>query len=197
MLLIHKSHTIGLFLSSRFWSKDVCGIAAIIVFAFYFVLGRSAERNIGRSYEHELLDISIWRPKRRNIGMFDKISFCFFDKMHWLWDCICPLFFQQRSCLSNRNRRPRSEVMDEVIHLRSKFSTEHPEQLFDASQGRGRMNVEVSNRELGICGHLVGLAFFSLSFSACSPHFVINSLTVFCCGLSYVSHQHPCHLCSC
>ena len=55
---------------------------------------------------------------------------------------------------------------------------------FSAIHGRGH---ELSNnsRDLGFWSYVLGLSFALLSFLACSPHFVVNSLTVFCCSLSF------------
>lgn len=39
--------------------------------------------------------------------------------------------------------------------------------------------------QLGFWSYTVGLSFALLSFSACSPHFVVNSLTVFCCSMAF------------
>ena len=169
--------------SSRFWTSSECGIAAIIVFVLYFVLGRMCEREIGRSYERELTEASPYRKSAGNhrVGILSKISYY----VSRYWDSTCPLFVQQHLYLSRWNRRSRSEVINQVVYLRSKNCGSTSS--FNASDGRGRMNV-VSKRGLRARGQLVGLASFFLSFSACSPHFVVNSLTCFCCGLSYVSY---------
>ena len=153
------------FRSSRYWTTEECGIAAIIVFVFYFILGRMSERHIGRSYERELTEASR-RPEVKNkYGMLGRMSIFF----QWMWDITCPLFLQQLLYLSSRTRRSQEEVLNNVLFLRSEVRRDRSS--FDASVGRGRMRVEVPNRELGQRSYLVGVAFFLLSFSACSPHF--------------------------
>ena len=63
------------FRSSRYWTTEECGIAAIIVFVFYFILGRMSERHIGRSYERELTEASR-RPEVKNkYGMLGRMSY--------------------------------------------------------------------------------------------------------------------------
>lgn len=49
--------------------------------------------------------------------------------------------------------------------------------------GRGRN--QLNTAKLGFGSYFVGLGFALLSFSACSPHFVVNSLTVFCCSMAF------------
>lgn len=158
------------FRSSRYWTTEECGIAAIIVFVFYFILGRLSERQIGRSYERELTEASQGPKFEKKYGMLDRMSYFF----QWLWDITCPLFLQQQLYLSPRNRRSHEEVLNNVIFLRSEVRRDRSS--FNASSGRGRMRVEVPDRELGLHSHLVGVAFFLLSFSACSPHFGKNCL---------------------
>lgn len=148
----------------------------MFVFVFYFILGRSAERQIGRSFVHKMTEGS-----PREAGNKYRC------KLQWLWDVCCPLFLQQRLYLSDRNRRTHSDQTNQVIHLRSQNCSEQPTSSFNAIHGRGGMRMNVTDHELGVCEQLVGFVFFILSFSACSPHFVVNSLTVFCCGISYVS----------
>ena len=169
--------------SSRFWSKEECGICAIFVFVFFFILGRSTERHIGRSYELELAEAL--PPGSRTHRPRSKVARYVSDSFQWWWNISCPLFIQQRLYLSDRNRLTHNDIINQVIHHRSVRET--TKSSFSASNGRGRMPVDVANRELGFKSHLVGLAFFVASFLACSPHFVVNSLTVFSCGLSYVS----------
>ena len=139
-----------------------------------------SERQIGRSYERELTETVVSKP---DAGIICTIS----RNMQNLWDNTCPLFLQQRLYLARRCLLSHDEVINQANYLRSKDGREYCRYNFDATSGRGQMRVEVRARELSLSSHLLGLAFFFLSFSACSPHFVINSLTVFSCGLSYVS----------
>ena len=124
-----------------------------------------SERHIGRTYERELTEAS-QRPEVKNkYGMLGRMLYFF----QWMWDITCPLFLQQLLYLSSRTRRSQEEVLNNVIFLRSEVRRDRSS--FDASIGRGRMRVEVPDRELGLRSHLVGVAFFLLSFCACSPHF--------------------------
>ncbi|KAL9183382.1 hypothetical protein ACHAXT_005169 [Thalassiosira profunda] len=171
--------------TSRFWTNQECGVAAVIVFVLYWILGRLYERQIGRSYERELTEASPY-PTQSNhgSGVVGRIVHQICRRLQWWWESTCPLFVQQRLFMSSRSKQSRQDVMNQVVHLRS--TNEGSTSVFSAVDGRGRMHTGIVSREsLGVGGHLLALAFFFLSFSACSPHFVVNSLTCFCCGISY------------
>ena len=152
------------------------------MFGFYFVLGRLSERNISRSDDREMRDSIVDRPPKE-AGVMYRVMWRLSQFTQQIWDNVCPLFLQMRIFMPTWNKKDQQEILQFITFNRSIDYREH-RSSFDADNGRGRMPVGIS-RQLGFCSYSLGLSFALLSFSACSPHFVVNSLTVFCCSLSF------------
>ena len=108
----------------RFWTAEECGFAALIVFGFFFVLGRSSERNVGRTYEREMRD-SIQDRSRKKQGATRAVLFHISQLVQRLYDNACPWMIQKRLFVPLRNRRSGQEVMDSIAYQHSVNYREH------------------------------------------------------------------------
>ena len=141
-------------------------------------------------------------------GATRAVLFHICELMQRLYDNACPWVIQRQLFVPRWNRRSGQEVMDSIAYQRSVDYREHRcdaaacppihivciilqpfysfmnRSSFSAVYGSGRA-LSNSSRYLGFWSYVLGLSFAILSFLACSPHFVVNSLTVFCCSLSF------------
>jgi hypothetical protein len=108
----------------RFWTAEECGFAAVIVFGFYFVLGRLSERNVSRTYCREMRD-NIRERAPKDYGVVRK---ALWRISHWtqrLYDNACPWMIQRRIFVPRWNRRSAQEILDNISYQRSIDFREH------------------------------------------------------------------------
>lgn len=174
----------------RFFSPRECAIAAYCIFALWLMLGRYSERKIGRTFERSMME---HLPSEADTN-FVRRNFIHPASlwMQQLWDRLCPIFLQRRVFTPRWNRRTYAEITKHIRLWRSKDLREHRSN-FPSSAGRGVMTFGASVEDGGppvsiweestlrkfFTGALIALG----SFSACSPHFSLNVLTVFCCSI--------------
>jgi len=104
-----------------------------------------------------------------------------------MWDAICPLFLQRFVFSPQWNCRDQDSLMRNVAFWRSKDRREY-QNTFHATTGRGLFLDRNGFVDLGdeslFRKLLLGIAVGLTSFSASSPHFFLNALTVFSCSMS-------------
>lgn len=108
----------------RFWTAEECGFAALIVFGFYFILGRLSERNVSRTYEREMRDSIQERPPK-TLGVAGRMMWRISRWIQDIYDRICPWMVQKMLFAPRWNRRSRQEVMDNTAFQRSIDYREH------------------------------------------------------------------------
>ncbi|KAL7503966.1 hypothetical protein ACHAXN_002093 [Cyclotella atomus] len=106
----------------RFWSAEECGVAALLVFGFYIILGRLSERHVSRTFEREMQDSIEERPK--NYGFIRTAFWRISQWMQRLYDNTCP-WMLQRFFVPRWNRRSRQEILANISHQRSLDYREH------------------------------------------------------------------------
>lgn len=164
----------------RYLSPGECATAATAtaLCLIWLCLGRGAERSIGRTYERAFLEHVSEEP---GLGFY-------VDLCQRQWDRFCPIFFQRRVFVPRWNRKTHSDVHDHIAAYRSKDFREHRHAL-ESAACRGAMYYGASVRDGGpppiieetpfqklAAGVLMALG----SFTASSPHFFLNLMTVFC-----------------
>ena len=108
----------------RFWSAEECGFAALIVFGFYFVLGRMSERNVSRTYDRELSD-RFGNRFPQNSGLVGKATWHVSQWVQRLYDNMCPWMIQRLIFVPGWNRRSREEILNNISYQRSIDYREH------------------------------------------------------------------------
>jgi len=168
----------------RYLSSTECAIAAMVVCHIWLRLGRHAERRLGRTYERAMQEhIS----KDSSLGSFGRITRSVVDHWQRRWDRDCPFFFQCLIFMPRWNKRTYNVVQAHFSTYRSKDLREH-RSLLESAACRGTMDfggsirdgkpsaiVEESSFQKFITGGLVALG----SFTACSPHILLNLMIVF------------------
>jgi hypothetical protein len=174
----------------RFFSPRECAFAACAVFLLWLMMGRYSERKIGRTFERSMMEHLSSDQETRFLRRVFLNPFSIW--MQQCWDRLCPIFLQRLVFTPCWNRRTHAEITDHIRLWRSKDLREH-RSSFPSSAGRGVMTFGASVEDGGppvsiweesssskfLTGILVALG----SFSACSPHFTLNALTVFCCSI--------------
>lgn len=107
----------------RFWSAEECGVAALLVFGFYIILGRLSERHVSRTFEREMQD-SIEERAPKNYGFIRTAFWRISQWMQRLYDNTCP-WMLQRFFVPRWNRRSRQEILANISHQRSLDYREH------------------------------------------------------------------------
>lgn len=192
----------------RYLTSAECGYAALVIMILYLVLGRYTERHVGRSYERAMMEgiSSLPSPSRhcqssssstispdrpRGEGPLTKSWSKFKLWIQRKWDVVCPLFLQRKVFTPQWNRASRSELTDHILRVRSEDFREHKSSVH-ADSTLGKLTHGCFN-ETGNVIHstisfskklLIGLVVGIGSFVTCSPHFVLNLLTVFFCSIA-------------
>ena len=108
----------------RFWSAEECGFAALLVFGFYFILGRMSERNVSRTYYRELSDRFGDRAPQ-NSGLVSKATWHASQWVQRLYDSMCPWMIQRFFFVPRWSNRSREEILNSISHQRSIDFREH------------------------------------------------------------------------
>jgi hypothetical protein len=178
------------FFDVRFLTERECGYGSLLLFLAWLVLGRWIERYTSRDFFRTMLE-HMPVEDRKNQSMITRIFSIVSRWSQRKWDAVCPLFLQRLVFTPQYNRRSQGDLLKHIAFWRSQDNREH-RSIFRAVAGRGLVffdnldgqidtGEESSSRKL-LVGVLVALG----SFSACSPHFFLNLLTVFSCSLSLV-----------
>jgi hypothetical protein len=180
----------GLDNEMRFFSPQECAFASLAVFMLWLTMGRYSERKIGRTFERSMMehlssDVEASFVRRVFIKPFILL-------VERYWDQLSPIFLQRLVFTPRWNRRTHAEITDHIRSWRSKDLREH-RSCFPAIAGRGVMTFGASVEDGGppvsiweessLRKFLTGVLIALGSFSACSPHFSLNMLTVFCCSI--------------
>lgn len=103
-----------------------CVSAALVVVFLWLVMGRYAERNIGRSSERAMME---QLPATESLGtcpsFVNKIVLRLSIWYQRQWDRVCPLFLQRLVFTPRWNRRSRREFFNHIVSWRSKDLREH------------------------------------------------------------------------
>lgn len=75
-------------------------------------------------------------------------------------------------------------LFNRIKTIKTSFLMNTNRSSFDACEVIGCTSLS-NTTKLGFWSYTFCLIFALLSFSACSPHFVVNSLTVFCCSMAF------------
>jgi len=173
----------------RFFSQLECLLAAAFVAVLWLIMGRYSERKVGRTLERSMLEHF---PSQQNRTFYGAIIRSISLWIQQLWDRLCPIFLQRLVFTPYWNRRGYTELINYIRAWRMNDFREHRSH-FSSDEGLGVMTFGASVKNGGppsavseesslskiIAGVLVALG----SFSACSPHFLLNLLTVFCCSI--------------
>jgi hypothetical protein len=173
----------------RYLSSTECGYAAAIAITLWLVMGRYAERRVGRTFERSMME---HLSNEKDSGFVSQARLSF--QLWWQrrWDRMCPIFFQRRIFTPRWNKRTEKDVENHIASWRSTDLREH-KATFAASDGLGVMTFGASAQHGGppvgvweessarklFTGIMIALG----SFTVCSPHFFLNAVTVFCCSI--------------
>lgn len=172
----------------RYLSSSECAIAAIGVCLIWLSLGRLAERRVGRTYERAMREHTV---KDLNCGIVGRVTSNVALHFQRQWDRFCPIFLQRRVFLARWNRQTNGDIHRHIANYRGMDHREH-RSILDSAAIRGALTFgasvrvgeppsisEVSSYHKVFSGLLVALG----SFSATSPHFYLNFLSVLCCSI--------------
>ena len=110
----------------RFLTATECGSAACFVLALWLMMGRYAERRIGRSFERSMMEhLSNQRGLRSNSRLLTRAASSVVLWFQRQWDRMCPLFLQRLVFTPRWNRRSDSDVRNHITAWRSKDLREH------------------------------------------------------------------------
>ena len=176
----------------RYLSESECLYFAFGILAFWLILGRYIERYTSRDFLRAMLEHSPAEQDVRKRGGFRRLRSCVSVACQRIWDSVCPMFLQRAVFVPKWNRRSRDDLMKHIAFWRSTQS-QVASTTFQSLSGGGF----VLSDKHGVHIHLGDASrstkiFLSLmvsvaSFSASSPHFFLNLLTVFSCSISLVS----------
>jgi len=181
----------------RYLTAAECGSAAVLVLALWLIMGRYAERRISRSFERAMMEhLSNSQGASANTRFLPRMASHVSIWFQRQWDRISPLFLQRLVFSPRWNHRNDSDVRNHVTAWRSKDLREHRSN-FDAQAGQDVATYGASVEDGGppvdykeespLKKILTGLVVSLGSFSASSPHFFLNLLTVFSCSIALVS----------
>ncbi len=168
----------------RYLTEEECGYAGVFLISVHSILHRWIERHTDRQFLRTMVEHI---RERREIHLLRKFKH---DVLEWaerIWDATCPLALQRILFIPRWNRRKHSELLDHVSYWRSqerkdRQATIRAVALIDRiSEG----NKSLHSQGSGITKKILAFAGMTLfGFSASSPHFFLNFLAVFSCGMS-------------
>jgi hypothetical protein len=110
----------------RYLTATECGSAAVLVLLVWLMMGRYAERRIGRSFERSMMEhLSNQQGLTSKARFLPRTAFAVSIWCQRQWDRISPLFLQRLVFSPRWNRRSESEVRNHVAAWRSKDLREH------------------------------------------------------------------------
>jgi hypothetical protein len=157
-----------------------------VVFLFWLGLGRYAERSINRTYERSMMDCSGVDSNDipSNQSFAQHLILC----CQKTWDYTCPLFLQRRTYTPKWNKRSHREIVNNIKVTRSNDGREHRSLLYAHDGQRQGDRILTSSKPPSFTSKaliccLVGIG----SFTAVSPHYILNFCTVFFGSIGMVS----------
>jgi hypothetical protein len=183
----------------RYLTAAECGSAAILVLAMWLIMGRYAERRISRSFERAMMEhLSNQQVPGEKKRFLPRTASRVTIWLQRQWDRTSPLFLQRLVFSPRWNHRNEIDVHNHVTAWRSKDLREHMSK-FEAEAGQGVTTYGASVEDGGppidykeespLKKILTGLVVSFGSFSASSPHFFLNLLTVFSCSIALVGES--------
>ena len=106
----------------RYLSASECAYSAATLFLLWLIMGRYAERKMGRSLERSMMEHLPSRPKGSlllRLANYIKLAF------QRRWDRYCPILLQQLSFTPEWNRRSRKDTDNHLAAWRNKDLREH------------------------------------------------------------------------
>jgi len=171
----------------KFLTEIECGYVTLLLIILYLVLGRWIERYTGRDFLRAMMEqISIPIPKERRFSyrIYSRILQCGGS----IWDSVCPVFLQRLFFVPQWNHRSYIDFLRHISSWKSQ-QCEERRSTFRAAGGRGLIDLKgdgsINFGDASIAQKiLIGIIVTLGSFSASSPHFFLNILTVFSCSIS-------------
>ncbi len=175
----------------RFLSEHECGYVSVVLFFSWLCLGRWIERYTSRDFFRAMLENLPSDNETSRKAFLRRLYSYIALECQRKWDSICPLFLQRMVFVPKWNRRSRDDLMKHIAFWRSNQDQAASTTfravsgggfvVFDSHDGQIHLG-EVSWWTKVFLSLLVSLA----SFSASSPHFFLNLLTVFSSSISLV-----------
>ena len=172
----------------RYLSSSECAVAAIGVCLIWLSLGRLVERRVGRTYERAMREHT---AKENDYSLIGRVTSNIVLHCQRQLDLFCPIFLQRRVFLARWNRQTHGDIHRHIAAYRGMDQREH-RSILESTAIRGTLTFgasirvggppatsEVSSYQKVFSGLLVALG----SFSATSPHFYLNLLSVLCCSI--------------
>jgi hypothetical protein len=176
----------------RYLSESECLCFALGILIFWLILGRHIERYTSRDFLRAMLEHSPAEHDVMNQGILTRLGSYVNLTCQRMWDSICPMFLQRAVFVPKWNRRSRDDLMKHIAFWRS-TQGQVASTTFKALSGGGFVALDEHDTHIHlgdasrstkiVLSILVSLA----SFSASSPHFFLNLLTVFSSSISLVS----------
>lgn len=186
----------------RYLRSDECGVAAVFFTIMWLALGRYAERHICRTYDRSMVDYfganfieeessststdDAAGGDKGGSGGRKKSLYSFLVWCQRQWDYTCPLSLQRLLYTPHWNKRSADRIKSQIISARSNDRRES-RTSFCASEGRYKGDRILSGKQQlpGFMSRVVVcLLVGGGSFSASSPHYVLNLCTIFSCSIS-------------
>ena len=169
----------------RFLTQVECGCVGSFLLLLYCKLFRWIERYTNRNFFRVMVEHV---PIREEYSWFRRFQFAILDLIERHWDTTCPLALQKVIYLPHWNRRSKTEFLRHLCCWRSQECNER-QSTIRASVGKDGIseqkekakNAKKNNRVKKI---LAGIIMILLGFSASSPYFSLNFLSVAACSMS-------------
>ena len=180
----------------RYLSESECLYFAFGILAFWLILGRYIERYTSRDFLRAMLEHSPAEPDAWKRGIVSRLRSYVSVACQRKWDSTCPMFLQRAVFVPKWNRRSRDDLMKHIAFWRS-TQGQVASTTFQSLSGGGfvlsdkdgvHIHLGEASRSTKI---LLSLLVSLASFSASSPHFFLNLLTVFSCSISLVRRCEP------
>lgn len=175
----------------RFLSEQECLQFAVGILVAWLLLGRHIERYTSRDFLRAMLE-HLPSEEHINQGMLKRVKSGCGVGFQRLWDSVCPLFLQRAVFVPKWNRRTQEDLMKHIAFWRCTHG-HVASSTFQALFGGGFVVCDSHDSHI----HLGEVSWFTkvsvailaslASFSASSPHFVLNLLAVFSSSISLVS----------
>ena len=163
----------------RYLSNDECGTVAFLVFFTWSLMGRYVEKNINRTYERAMIDQSALYEKQPASMLMRCLS---------LWDSICPFFLQKFSFAPSWNKRSERIIYKNMLRIRASDRREYSSSVSAEDVLQRGDRVLKTDSQLKLTTNIYAfMLVVGVSFSACSPHYILNLCTVFYGSVAMVS----------
>ena len=147
-------------------------------------MGRHVEKHVNRTYERAMIDQS---------GVFKKQPTSVFMLCIRLWDSMCPFFLQILTFAPSWNTRSERVIYKKMLQIRASDHREYNACISAEEALQRGDRVLNTDSQLKLTTNIyVFMLVGGVSFSACSPHYILNLCTVFYGSIAMVSiHNIP------